>query len=848
MNRIYILIISALCMLSITLEARTVQEASAVASAFVQAQNEAKGERLKAKGERIPVELAFTQYQIDNTTPAVFVFNSTDKGFVLVSAEDDARAVLGYSDEGTFDANNIPENMQFWLKMYADEMRSATEAKGDEAIRRLGDEVMRRKAMRRKAIEHPKNQQIFRGPRWQEAEEKSYPTINPILGETVWGQGEPFNNKCPEINGERTVTGCVATAMSQIMYVHKYPTKGTGSYSYTTETKKLKVSADFGNTTYDWDNMIPSYKDNGSYTTTQAEAVATLMFHAGVAADMDYAVDGSGAVSSIALAAMTEYFGYNKAIHVLPKDFMKEEDLLHVIATDLQAGRPVYVSGSTVNQEGHAFVCDGIKSDGYLHINWGWNGVANGYFALSALAPEVQGTGGSASNLAFTEGVCIYSNIKPGAGGEAMPLVTVDKLIRTSADTVSKKTEVKFSLEKFQSNGIATAAGKVTYFIYNSEGVLVDQVEVGTFELAPGYLYTDAITLKGKLPSSLAQGDYELEIRYVDDNEKDHPILVKGLGEVRVPFTVTSSQFVFGKTPKPEWDMRPFTNADFSLVTGTKTWAVDLFSSQFWAENPSERDVLIRCNIHSNSDKSVIGTYTLEAGTIDADVMYAEGHYDACYQYTPTALHLTILPAEEEKVTVQYYMEVNGEVMQGSYTTTPDWYSTDGEIHQYKTDYTFDLATTLPASKAVEITKALSHTDMTEMSYFVEGTVSLVHSNPEETILNKCANFYISNDGTRNNELFCTFTRWIDDTDFVTGTEIQAGDHVVLLTHLQNYGQQHPTAKGYIYQHTAGPITNVEDIPSQEGNTIYDILGRKWESTDNLPAGIYIVNGKVMRL
>lgn len=836
MKRIYLLLISILCLLSTSLDARTVQEASAVASTFIQARNEvAPAKRMQkaaaATSVTVPVELAFTQYQIDNTTPAVFVFNSTDEGFVLVSAEDNARAVLGYSDEGTFDANNIPENMQFWLQMYADEIRSATEAKGDEA---KGDEA-KGKVNRREA----------KGER-REAEEEAYPTIAPLLGETIWGQGEPFNNMCPQIGNERTVTGCVATALSQIMYIHKYPTMGIGSHSYKTETEGLTVSANFGNTTYDWANMIPNYKD--SYTTTQANAVATLMHHVGVAADMDYTVDGSGAVSSIALVGLTNYFGYDKAINVLPKDFLKEETTLQTIASDLQAGRPVYISGSTVNQEGHAFVCDGIKSDGYLHINWGWYGVANGYFALSALAPEVQGTGGSASNLAFTEGVCIYSNIKPGAGGEAMPLVTVDKLIRTSTDTVSKTIEVRFSLEKFQSNGIATAAGMVTYFIYNSEGVLVDQVEVGTFELAPGYLYTDAITLKGKLPSSLAQGDYELEIRYVDDNDKDHPILVKGLGEVRVPFTVTSSQFVFGKTPKPEWDMRPFTNADFSLVEGTKTWSVDLFSSQFWAENPSERDVLIRCNIHSNSDKSVIGTYTLEAGTIDADVMYAEGYYDACYQYQPTALHLTILPAGEEKVTVHYYMEVNGEVKQGSYTTTPDWYTTDGEIHQYNTDYTFDLANTLSVSQARELVNGLNHSEWTEMNYLVEGTVSLVHSNPEETILNKCANFYISNDGTRNNELFCTFTRWIDDTDFVTGTEIQAGDHVVLLTHLQNYGQQHPTAKGYIYQHTAGPITNVEDIPSQEGNTIYDILGRKWESTDNLPAGIYIVNGKVKRL
>ena len=818
MRKTITLIIGLLCT-SIITWARTPQEACAVASAFIQARNEAKGERLKAKGERIPVELAFTQYQIDNTTPAVFVFNSTDEGFVLVSAEDNARAVLGYSDEGIFDANNIPENMQFWLKMYADEMRSAT-----EAMRREGDE-----AMRRKAIEHPKNQQIFRGPRWQEAEAESYPTISPILGKTVWGQGEPFNNKCPEINGERTVTGCVATAMSQIMYAHKYPTKGTGSHSYTTETKKLKVSANFGNTTYDWANMIPDY--NKSYTSTQADAVATLMFHAGVAADMDYTVDGSAAFSSPALAAMTEYFGYNKAIHVLPKDFMKEEDLLQVIATDLQAGRPVYVSGSTVNQEGHAFVCDGMKSDGYLHINWGWYGMADGYFALSALAPEVQGTGGSASNLAFTEGVCIYSNIKPIAGGEAMPLVTVNKLTRTSSDAINKGTAVGFSLEKFQSNGIATASGTLTYFIYNSEGEIVDKVGIRTFELDPGYYYTSALNISQTLPSSLAEGDYELEIRYIDDNDKDHPILVKGLGEVRIPFTVTSSQFVFGETPEAEKEMRSFTNADFSLVQGSKTWSVDLFSSQFWADVPSETDVLIRCNIHSNSDKSVIGTYTMEAGTIDANAMYAEGYYNACYQYQPTALHLTIQPAGGEKVTVQYYMEVNGEVIQGAYITTPDWYSTDGSQYYYKTDYTFDLATTLPASKALQITKALGHTNATEMSYFVGGIISNMRNTPEQIVRYTQARFDISDDGSTNNQFYCYNTRWLDNSDFVTGNEIGVGDQVVVLGQLQNYSGNTPEIKGYVYEHAAGEQPEVDySIKNLQVTTYQDTVFFNFES------------------
>ena len=828
MKKIYMLIISALCVFSTTLEARTVQEASAVASAFIQARSEiVPAKRIQkaaaAISVTVPVELAFTQYQADNTTPAVFVFNSTDKGFVLVSAEDDARAVLGYSDEGTFDANNIPENMQFWLQMYADEMRSATEAKGT-----VSDQG---KVNRREVKEHPKNRQIFRGPRWRKAEavEESYPTISPILGNTIWGQGEPFNNKCPQIGNERAVTGCVATAMSQIMYAHKYPTKGTGSHSYTTETKKLKVSANFGNTTYDWANMIPDY--NKSYTSTQADAVATLMFHAGVAADMDYTVDGSGAVSSIALAAMTEYFGYNKAITVLPKDFMKEEQILQAIATDLQAGRPLFIGGATVQQEGHAFVCDGMKSDGYLHINWGWYGTADGYFALSALAPEMQGTGGSASNLAFTERVCIYSNIKPSAGGEAMPLVTIDKLTRTSSDAISKTTAVGFSLENFTSTGIATAAGTVTYFIYNNEGEVVDKLGIGTFELDPGYYYTNAVTLTGYLPSGLAQGNYELEIRYIDDNGKDHPILVKGLGEVRIPFTVTSSQFVFEETPKAEVELRKFTNADFSLVEGSKTWSVDLFSSQFWADVPSEADVLIRCNIHSNSDKSVIGTYTMEAGTIEANAMYAVGYYNACYQYQPTALHLTILPAEGEKVTVQYYMEVNGEVMQASYTATPDWYSTDGSQYYYKTDYTFDLTTTLPASKALEITKALSHTSLTEMSYFVDGTISNMRNTPEQIAQYKTARFDISDDGSTTNQFYCYNTKWLGDTEFVTGNEVKVGDEVVVLGYLQNYNGNTPEIKGYVYQHTAGEQPEVDySIKNLQVTTNQDTVFFNFES------------------
>ena len=328
----------------------------------------------------------------------------------------------------------------------------------------------------------------------------------------------------------------------------------------------------------------------------------------------------------------------------------------------------------------------------------------------------------------------------------------------------------------------------------------------------------------------MKNGDYELEIRYIDYDDIDHPILVKGLGQVRIPFTVTSTQFVFGETPEAEKELRNFTNADFALISGSKTWAVDLFSSQFWSETPSENDVLIRCNIHSNSETSIIGTYTTEAGTIDAGVLYAEGYYQACYQYTPTALHLTIIPAEGDKVTVQYYMEVNGKVKQGSYTTTPDWYTKDGDTYYYKTDYTQVLATTLPASTALQLTSAMSHTDLTEMSYFVEGTISNMRNTAAEIAQYKTARFDISDDGSTNNQFYCYNTKWLGNTDFVTGNEIKLGDQVVILGQLQNYNGNTPEIKGYVYDHTAEETPVDYSIKNLHVTTNQDTVFFQFES------------------
>ena len=798
-----------LCCMSIW--ARTPEQAACVASEFLSSKNTPAVRRMqqaeKAEAVTAPVEIAYTQMQVDNE-PAVYVFNGED-GFVLVSAENDARAILGYSDHGRFVATDMPENMQFWLQMYADEL---ARYEANKPVLKAGQVSMHRA---------------------KRAATDSYPTITPILGDVEWGQDEPYNNLCPTVGGERSVTGCVATAISQIMYVHKYPTKGIGSKTYTTESHGLQLNVNFGATTYDWGNMLPYYKNN--YNSTQANAVATLMYHVGVAADMDYDPDGSGAISSAALANMGRYFGYDKGIQTLPKDYMKEEDILNAIVADLEIGHPVYVSGATKNKEGHAFVCDGIKSDGYLHINWGWNGVSNGYFALSALDPDQQGTGGSASDMAFTEGVEVFAGIQPDKGGKATPLVTVKSLTMTSGTEISRNAKVAVSLDGFTSVGIATAAGTLGYYIYDTNDNLIKTVPIGTFDLPTGYGYAEPIAMSAAIPNNIANGSYEMEVGYTDDAETIHPILVKGKGVVRTPMTVTSSAITFGEgTGSGGGTTEPaaITGIDITNVDQSNVWSIDLYSSYFWSDYESDNEVLINLTLNSGSETSVIGSYVMDptnsgaVGTIDASGLYAIGYYQACYQYDIEDMHLTITDAENGALQVEYWVKANGtEISDVITTVAPEWYlysSNEGKYYYYHEYITYELAAAIPASKALAMTKALEHTNTTEMSYFVSGIISEMRNTPEQIVQYKSARFDISDDGTTNNQFYCYNTKWLDNTDFVTGSEVALGDEVVIYGQLHNYMGNTPEIKGYVYNHSTPKNYEITNLQVRtEGSSVY---------------------------
>ena len=336
-------------LLTVTMSAanRTVDEAAAIAARFSSDKARLSSAQAPARhsiGAQKP-ELAFTQFKPASDEAAFYVFNTstTDGGFVIVSADDRIADILAYTDGPAFDEANMNPNMRWWMDATAQRVAHADT-----------DHI------------HPVSATHPNTP------------VAPLLGDIEWGQTAPYNLLCPMEGEHRTVTGCVATAAAQIMRYWRWPLQGTGSHSYQWQGQML--TADFGATFYDWDNMPANY--DLYETDEEEEAVSTLLYQLGVAVNMNYSYDGSGSFTSDLADALPNYFSYKANL-----GFRTDEDYLAIINADLDHARPVYISGTAGESaaEGHAFVCDGRDAKGYLHINWGWDGMNNGYFDFENL-------------------------------------------------------------------------------------------------------------------------------------------------------------------------------------------------------------------------------------------------------------------------------------------------------------------------------------------------------------------------------------------------------------------------------------------------------------------------------
>ena len=296
-----------------------------------------------------------------------YVFNVNENvggGFVIVSGDDAVTPVLGYSENGSYDENNLPPNFAYWMDYLQQEIRWA----------------ILQKQLQSKTVCQEWNDYLDGNV--ASAESASTPLIR-----TTWDQDTTYWDLCPMIDGKSTVTGCVATAMAQIMNYHRYPAQGTGrSEAYKTRTSKINVPSVSFEVNYDWANMLNFYS-TGNSTQKQQTAVATLMYHCGVSVKMDYCLSssgGSGAYSENVPVALSKHFGYDKNCSYVTRSSYSDLAWESLIKEQLDAGLPVYYSGHG-DKGGHAFICDGYRDDRTFHFNWGWGGYADGWFVTTAL-------------------------------------------------------------------------------------------------------------------------------------------------------------------------------------------------------------------------------------------------------------------------------------------------------------------------------------------------------------------------------------------------------------------------------------------------------------------------------
>ena len=285
------------------------------------------------------------------------VMSNGNAGFAIVINDDQQGSVAGYSDAPFSESN---ESLQWFLSAVSSSVASNSLA-----------------ANSRKDAVKPS--------------EKYKSSMVPLLS-SKWNQSTPYNDLCPkDTKGKGYPSGCVATALSQIMYFHKYPEKGNGQKQYSFKPSDgvgELLSANFGETTYDWANMLDNY-ESGTYTEEQGNAVATIMLHCGVAVEMNYTPTGSGAYSSEARNGLITFFNYHKNAGLLHRTYYSLEEWMDIIYNELNHNRPIYYAGADANRGGHAFVLDGYDTNGFVHINWGWgaNG-GNGYYDITLLNPS----------------------------------------------------------------------------------------------------------------------------------------------------------------------------------------------------------------------------------------------------------------------------------------------------------------------------------------------------------------------------------------------------------------------------------------------------------------------------
>lgn len=405
----------------------TQEQAKEIASQFLKGQSTKQGGRRNAPAaSALKTAVVFNAKDTSGQPYLYAVTDTRQSGFVLVSGDERFNAVLGYSDDGTFDEQNMPENMRAFLQDYIDEMKYL------ESIDYQPMESARRAAP------------------------AGFAAIEPMMT-TTWNQDNPYNMYCPQYDnyGNKCPTGCLATALAQVMCYHgNYKKTGQSTTTlkaipaYQTSTMKYNI-LEKPIRTFDWTKMtgtVPS-------TSEAKEEVARLMEYIGSGVKIDYRQGGTGGSVSYIPSLVTDVFGYDSKVRVAYRNNYSDYEWLNMMYHELSVNGPVMYSGQATNG-GHGFVLDGYKyenNEHLFHINWGWGGMSDGYFLLSVCYPDEQGIGGSTSQAGFNRAQGAIIDMDPnGSGTQQSNIRLYDYKITLGKTSFTRNS----SSESFQLTGI----------------------------------------------------------------------------------------------------------------------------------------------------------------------------------------------------------------------------------------------------------------------------------------------------------------------------------------------------------------------------------------------------------
>lgn len=582
-------------------------------------------------------------------------------GFVLVSADDRVQPILGYSIENTFDVTNMPPNLQEWLMGYEQQIQYAK----DENIDPSNETVSEWNTLLEGGTIAP----------------KSTTAVNPLLT-TLWGQSPFYNELCPTylFGLGHTQTGCVATAMAQVMKYWNYPEHGRGYHSYNCDYYGTQ-SANFASTTYDWAHMPNQLTSNSS--NTQVNAVATLMYHCGVSVEMDYGWQASGIQDiSLVVNALKNYFKYDATTHLVNRsNYSTDAAWISLLKNELNNGRPIFHVGFG-STGGHAFVCDGYNSNNYFHFNWGWSGYCNGYYSINNLTPGTGGTG--AGNGSYTENQSAVIGIQPSTdtGPELEMYSTLNVNDAWFGSNITGTIQILNTGSSF--------TGYMAVVIFNEEEIAVNGQIFSVNNLPYDYYSTGNININGGVP--LIPGTYYAFAFYSEDgNNWD---LVPN-GTNAYPYTSFDISYSAQMETNSDFSNTTFVQGQSTTVnvdvwnSGSQTFygkvRVNLSSIEdgSFVQNIQVLNVTngLPANYHYTNGIDFTGTITVSPGTYLMELAYQrEGEtqwYYAGSSYYSNPVFVTVIAAPTLSVSPYYIsFQQSGGTQSIEVTSNVNWTAT----------------------------------------------------------------------------------------------------------------------------------------------------------------------------